>query len=286
MIRFSDNNDIKKIVTLWHEAFGDGEDEIMFFIANKFRPENTLVYEFDGEIASMLFLLEGKMSINGINYDSYYLYAACTLKKYRGRGYMGELLRFAERISAERNIAYICLLPGESSLYGFYEKFGYKTAFAKKALKITREDINIKTDSAELKTDNNSIEFEQLRENALNKADHFIWDNQSINYAIKQNEMYGGKAIISRNGYLLYSVENRKIIVKEYAFPSNRLESISTLLFNIKNADEIIYHLPMSFQPFIGIYEAFPCGMLLPINSEAEIAASELKNAYLGLTLD
>lgn len=286
MIRFSDNNDIKKIVTLWHEAFGDGEDEIKFFLANRFRPENTVVYEINGEIASMLFLLEGKMSINGIDYDSYYLYAACTLKKYRGRGFMGELLRFAEKIASERNINFICLLPGESSLYDFYERFGYKTAFAKKTLKITRADIDENFDSIEIKADNNLVELKKLRENALNKTDHFIWDNQAIDSALKQNEMYGGKAIIFRKGYLLYSVEGGKIFVKEYTFSSNFLKSISALLLKNENAEEIIYQLPITFQPFIGAYEDFPGGMLLPLNSEAKIAASELKNAYLGLTLD
>ncbi|MGN0573838.1 MAG: GNAT family N-acetyltransferase [Acutalibacteraceae bacterium] len=286
MIRFSDNNDIKKIVTLWHEAFGDGEDEIMFFLANRFRPENTLVYEFNGEIASMLFLLEGKMSIKGKIFNSYYLYAACTLKKFRGRGFMAELLRFAERIAQDRNIGYICLLPGESSLYTFYEKFGYKTAFAKKVLRVTHADINENFDSIEIKADNNLVELEKLRENALNKTDHFIWDNQAINYAVNQNEMYGGKAITSRNGYLLYSVESRKIIVKECAFSLKYPESMSALLLKKENADEIMYHLPMNFQPCIGTYEILPGGMLLPLNCESETAASELKNAYLGLTLD
>lgn len=286
MIRFSDNNDIKKIVTLWHEAFCDGEDEIMFFLANRFRPENTLVYEFNGEIASMLFLLEGKMSINGIDYDSYYLYAACTLKKYRGRGFMGELLRFAEKIASERNIGFICLLPGESSLYEFYERFGYKTAFSKKTLKITSADIDENFDSIEIKAENNSVELKKIRENALKKTNHFIWDNQAINYAVNQNKMYGGKATITCNGYLLYSVEDGKIFVKEYTFSSNFLKSTSALLLKNENAEEIIYHLPMTFQPSIGTYEVFPGGMLLPLNSEAEIAASDLKNAYLGLTLD
>lgn len=286
MIRFSDNNDIKKIVTLWHEAFGDGEDEIMFFLANKFRPENTLVYEFNGEIASMLFLLEGKMSINGKIFYSYYLYAACTLKKYRGRGFMGELLRFAEKIAAERNINFICLLPGESSLYEFYERIGYKTAFSKKTLKITSADIDENFDPIEIKADNNLVELKKLRENALNKTDHFIWDNQAINYAVNQNKMYGGKTVIACNGYLLYSIESRKIFVKEFTFSSEYLKSLSALLLKNENADEIIYHLPMTFQPNIGGYEVIPGGMLLPLNSEAEIAASDLKNAYLGLTLD
>ena len=42
IIRLSEKDDIKGIVSLWSEAFGDSEEEIMFFIDNKYIPENTV----------------------------------------------------------------------------------------------------------------------------------------------------------------------------------------------------------------------------------------------------
>jgi hypothetical protein len=57
MIRYSDKNDLNGIIRLWHEAFGDSENEIRFFLDSCYIPHNTVVYESDGEIASMLFQL-------------------------------------------------------------------------------------------------------------------------------------------------------------------------------------------------------------------------------------
>ena len=70
MIRLADKSDIKGIISLWNEAFGDSEEDIMFFLNNRFVPENTLVYESDGVIASVLFLLEGDMRIKGRDFSS------------------------------------------------------------------------------------------------------------------------------------------------------------------------------------------------------------------------
>ncbi len=70
IIRLSHKNDISGIISLWSESFGDSEEEIMFFIKNKYIPENTLVAELNGEIASVLFLLDGKMCIKGVDYPS------------------------------------------------------------------------------------------------------------------------------------------------------------------------------------------------------------------------
>ena len=56
MIRFATENYINGIINLWNEAFGDSEEDIKFFLKNKFIPENTLIYESDKEVVSMLFL--------------------------------------------------------------------------------------------------------------------------------------------------------------------------------------------------------------------------------------
>ena len=65
MIRFSNEKDILQIVSLWSEAFGDGEKEIRFFLDEWYKPQNTLVCELNGEVVSMLFLLEGSFCFEG-----------------------------------------------------------------------------------------------------------------------------------------------------------------------------------------------------------------------------
>lgn len=75
--------DKNKIIELWQEAFGDSRGEILYFTDNLKNGKCIGISEVD-ELASMLFLVK-------CNFGSY-IYAACTRKKYRGGGYMTQLL--------------------------------------------------------------------------------------------------------------------------------------------------------------------------------------------------
>ena len=229
MIRFAQNSDIDSMISLWNEAFGDSEEDIRFFIDNKFIPENTVVYDDDGKVVSMLFLLEGNLSVKGVSYSSYYLYAACTAKSCRGRGIMAMLLEKAKEITAERNRYFICLMPGEKSLFSFYERFGYKSIFSRKILNISGCDI--KSDAAEAEA-SEQTDYAALRNNAFKDSDRFDWDNNSIEFACKHHELYGGKRLETCKGYVLYSVDNEIVYVKELAFPPSGLKKTISFLMS------------------------------------------------------
>ena len=206
MIRLYNENDINGVIRLWEEAFGDSENEIRFFLDGCRKPLNTLIYEIDNEIASMLFLLEGDMHFEGEDYPSYYLYAACTLKKYRGRGLMAELLSFAKETANKNGKYFICLKPAEKSLFDFYGKFGYKTAFF---VKIT--ECNTKNTSLNLSDRNVSPEY--LRNSAFKEHNYFKWDRQSIEFAFLHNKFFGGITSETCKGYSLYTCDDTKTIV-------------------------------------------------------------------------
>ncbi len=286
MIRLSTNNDIKGIVSLWNEAFGDSEAEILFFLKNKFKPENTIVFENNGCIASMLFLLEGKMCIKGVDYPSYYLYAACTSKEYRGRGLMASLLDFAKRTAKERNIYFICLMPAEKSLFDFYGKHGYFSAFNKKVLELNTDEIkNVSPFFIDEKNDKD-YNLKIIRDSALKGIDLFKWDDQSIRFAFNHTKIYGGHTLLIDKGYALYTVNNKKITIKEFAFTSYFLLKVAVFLVEKHNAEKIVFMLPTEFETSVGSYEIKESAMMLPINREAEFLMNNITNAYLGLTLD
>lgn len=282
MIRYSQKSDIKDIITLWHEAFGDSESEIMFFLNDRYKPENTLVYEADGRVASVLFLLEGEMQIKGKVYPSYYLYAACTLNKYRGRGYMSYLLDFAKGTAVNRGYYFICLLPGEKSLYDYYEKFGYKAVFKKKLLTLRLNDLN----SDSLITNETINNIEEVRNKAFKNYDMFKWDSSALNFAFKHNSLYGGQAITSCKDYALYNTFGRKIHVKEITFTGDFEAVCLHILSHSDRSDELIVHLPAEYETSIGKYEIIDSGMILAVNNDAEKIMNKISNAYLGLTLD
>lgn len=284
MIRFASNNDINGIIDLWHESFGDSAAEIKFFLDNKFNPKNTLVFEENKKIASMLFLLDGEMCINNRNHAAYYLYAACTSHEYRGRGLMGELLKFAEKTAFERNVHFICLMPAEDSLFNYYSRFGYLPVFSRKLLSIKRDDLTDKPESSY--SDSSFYSLKDLRDTSFKGIDRFVWCDSSISFAFNHTKMYGGHILINDKGYALYSLNGDETTVKEFAFPQSEIASFAAFLFNKHDIEKITFVLPSRYEAHFGNTETQKSGMLLPVNAKANELIKNVKNAYLGLTLD
>ncbi len=109
----------QEIISLWQEAFGDTKEDILYFLDNA-QNINCLGFYCEDTLASMLFEVdcecEGKKAV--------YVYAACTLKKYRSKGFMSHLLEYSKN-----NHDTVCLIPANSELDVYYRKRGFtKTA--------------------------------------------------------------------------------------------------------------------------------------------------------------
>lgn len=64
----------------------------------------------------------------GSRLDMSYIYGACTLPRYRARGYMGRLIDTALRRALERGDALCTLIPASGSLCDYYGHFGFARA--------------------------------------------------------------------------------------------------------------------------------------------------------------
>lgn len=282
MIRFATNGDINSIISLWNEAFSDLEENIRVFIDDRFVPQNTLVYEENGTVVSMLFLLEGNLVIKGKSYPSYYLYAACTAESSRGRGIMAMLLEKAKEITAHRNRYFICLKPAEKSLFDYYGRYGYKTIFSSKIIYIDSSELEgiSKPEECSALTD-----YADLRQNAFWAFDRFDWDNSAIEFACKHNELYSGKSFISRKGYALYS-DGGRIDITEFAYHPSVFKEAVKMLLSETVMSKCVINLPADYPTDIGKSEVSESAMALPVKPEYEKFIEGIKNAYLGLTLD
>lgn len=111
-------NDYKQIIALWSRVFGDTEEDIRFFLDNCVH-KSCLGYFSGNALVSMLFLVE--CTYCGRN--GAYIYAVCTDEKFRGRGYVSELIEKSKK----ENYDFLWLIPADDSLFGFYEQFEFKT---------------------------------------------------------------------------------------------------------------------------------------------------------------
>lgn len=106
------------VIDLWQEAFGDTREEIMRFFAAA-GGSRIACFTSGGKLKGMAVLIP--VTVRGI--FSYYGYAVCTAKDFRGKGVCrklhGEIFRFCKR----ENAGYI-LHPANAGLFAMYEGFG------------------------------------------------------------------------------------------------------------------------------------------------------------------
>ena len=120
--------DLAHLTKLWCCCFGDDEaavaefweifDQITVFVAREKHP-----------IAMLCALPVTYFDECGQAQRASYLYAVCTDEKYRGQGICSKLMKFAEAFLKKQGFALTCLVPSNESLFAFYRKLGYQTAF-------------------------------------------------------------------------------------------------------------------------------------------------------------
>lgn len=118
MYRKATQQDIPGITALWREAFHE---------TPKLPRCDCYVAQKDGQIAGMLFAIPQLLKTTRLRKAAYF-YAIATKQEYRGQGICRGLMAYAER---HMDADCCVLVPASESLFGFYEKLGYKTVFTR-----------------------------------------------------------------------------------------------------------------------------------------------------------
>ena len=135
---------LSDLTLLWQVCFGDEGADIRHFWDTAF--DKIQVYharEGKKSLAMLCVMPTQLIDECGESRSCGYFYAVCTAPEARGKGLCAKLMRFAEQ-NCDCDCA--ALVPAEESLFEFYRKMGYQTAFyhkkyfvsAQKGAKITR----------------------------------------------------------------------------------------------------------------------------------------------------
>ena len=129
MIRYATYQDEPALKALLKEAFGDNDRFIDLFLRLKFDGRNVCVYEYEGEVVSMAFLLPATILLEEGERPVTYLYACATKKAFRGRGYMRAIIERVYADICEWGQVALLLMPAEESLYDYYSACGFEPFF-------------------------------------------------------------------------------------------------------------------------------------------------------------
>ncbi len=105
---------------LFTEAFGDGDFTDLFFRTG-YAPERCLG-AFDGDLLAALHWFDCSLEGQKVAY----IYGIAAFRRCRGRGVGSALIRAALEELEKRGYEAVFLVPAEASLFGYYERFGFR----------------------------------------------------------------------------------------------------------------------------------------------------------------
>ncbi|MCL2157888.1 MAG: GNAT family N-acetyltransferase [Oscillospiraceae bacterium] len=135
-ISYAEPSHKKELVSLWAEAFGDGEEYVLNFLAAHMGSGlNVPIARSNGELLAALYLIELPLYSNSQKLGSCsYLFAAATKKTYQNQGIMSALVSHSVRLCKNRGQKAIFLFPQSGPLFDFYSRFGFETFYMAKKL--------------------------------------------------------------------------------------------------------------------------------------------------------
>ena len=247
-VRIATNKDYDQIRKIWTYCFNEGESVENCYFDNKYRAENTVVAELDGDVVASIHLNQHTVKLGNREENVSYVVGVSTLPEARGKGVMKSLmnLSFEEMYNRGQNVS--ILMPIDFRLY---RRFGFENCYDMMEHRI---DIN---DLASFRIER---DFKRAKESDIDSLiDIYNKSNRRLNgYTVRGNHRYenmfkeveadGGHIYICSDdngvydGYVIYSINEGKFFVREIYFSNtNALKSILAFIYNHNTqADKVV----------------------------------------------
>ena len=133
----ANKGDKSQLIELWLSCFDEIPSALEIFFEYAEKNARIFCAKRDNQIISALYLLGVKLAARQANY----LFAAATLKEYRGKGIMGKLIEYSMSEAQKDGDVFSLLLPAGDGLYKFYARFGYQPLCFMCEHEYTRESL-------------------------------------------------------------------------------------------------------------------------------------------------
>jgi hypothetical protein len=253
------------------------------YFARRHLDENMLVETQEGDIAGMLSMLPLRLASPGRSFAARYIYAVATDPKFRNQGVSTRLLEFAhgfmQRLGEEASI----LVPASPSLFDFYGKRGYTTAFSLDTVRFEAAKLPPFPNGGYFAPCTPG-DYKRLRDTAFSSSRLYAcWDEKSVAYAMLSFGPEGGVTrLLSGNGKGCAAWERQEdaVLIRELTLMHMDVPSALSILHKALNAKAYQVRLPENSYPGS---VTLPFGMIRWLIPEPALAG---KPPYLSLALD
>lgn len=293
----------EEITKVMMACFGDPIWVLRFFFKERFDMNNCYVCAVDGKIVSVLHALKSKIKVGRETLNAVYIYGACTLSEYRSRGYMTNLLKFANDAYAKMGYECSFLVPESDKLIRFYSGLGYKNFFKIKRIEFTRKEMMelCGFEDSDFKDLNlgsvlTSYQMENLRREVYENQCGVIYSEKDIDFAGKLYEFFSSGGIVSTSyGYGICGfISTGELKIRDFTCKFSGTTNLLRKIYSrFPGQQRYTIETSPSNAFFKDLGECYNYGMIFPLSELSseliEIQGANLNSLnipYLGISLE
>lgn len=215
VLRRLTREDIPAAKHLWAEAFGDSEEFVRYYFANKMKLKNTMGAFIKDELVGDITMQEMLVHMRGANLRTGFLAGCATREANRNQGVMQRLL-FAQMRAMDRAGYAICHL--HPFLHAFYRKFGWETvSYMHRGIQTGQNNTVNEKLSKEKPPDFDKIY--KMYCNFCSKADgYFVRSHEDMYIRLQEHAIDGGGVLETDGAYALFFEMEDGLEVIEFAW--------------------------------------------------------------------
>lgn len=261
---------------LWEEIFTKDTPEFLdYYYSVKVNDNQIYVFEYNGEIVSMIHLNPYQMRVEDKVFQTHYIVAVATDERYRHQGLMRKLLNHVMQVMTDRGEPFTFLMPAKEAIY---KPFGFEFVYKQKREKVVGKRCNDETLVLEKAKAEDCQAIADFANELLKEYDVVTWRDADYYKMIlaEQVSENGGILVAKRDG----KIEGVFCYAKETDF-----EIREPLFFDKPVLQHAIYHLTGNETDHVlctgyGAEESKPMIMAKVLNPEFDF---DFKNAKVFL---
>ena len=291
-VRLAKDEEVDQLKSLWKTCFGDEDTYINLYFDHKYKPEETAVLLWDGEIVAMATMIPAHIVLeSGETSNISMLYAIATHPSFQGKGLSTQIINFCHAHLKDQDKGNSILVPAQESLFDFYSKRGYEDGFYTREVTLTYNEISKITGDYKEKgliRATTASDYNARRRSRLEGQIYVDYGNEEIRYQKKLCQQYGGDLYAIDIGdtcgcAVVERMSLEKVFIKEMLMPNHMIEEGIRQIVALLPAQEYSLRLPVYLGKHLG-GSTRHFGMIKSYSPKDVLPPGEV--GYLGIAYD